>query len=226
MITQLPRWIEYGAFLLAFVAGVINAIGLLGVEHQAISHLSGTATQLGASLLQGSTSLTLHLSGIIVSFFAGATLCGVLLRSSALKLGRHYDTVLAIEAALLFSAMHLLSHGNYVGLFAASMACGLQNAMITTYSGAIIRTTHLTGIVTDLGLMLGDVLRGAALPKRKVALFCLIASGFILGGTVGAALFNWLAFWAFAIPATICTVLALSYRLYCITHPDQLPKRQ
>jgi uncharacterized membrane protein YoaK (UPF0700 family) len=47
-----------------------------------------------------------------------------------------------------------------VATFWASAACGLQNAMVSTYSGAIIRTTHITGTVTDLGAMIGQYLRG------------------------------------------------------------------
>ncbi|MDY6889953.1 MAG: DUF1275 domain-containing protein, partial [Pseudomonadota bacterium] len=47
MLTKLPKWVEYGAFTLAFIAGIVNAIGLLGFEHQAISHLSGSVTLLG-----------------------------------------------------------------------------------------------------------------------------------------------------------------------------------
>lgn len=50
MITKLPRWVEYGAFLLALLAGTVNAIGLLGFQHQAVSHISGTVTLLGTSI--------------------------------------------------------------------------------------------------------------------------------------------------------------------------------
>lgn len=49
MISKLPRWVEYGALLLAGLAGSVNAIGLLGFQHQAISHISGTMSLLGSS---------------------------------------------------------------------------------------------------------------------------------------------------------------------------------
>ncbi|MGL6314541.1 YoaK family protein [Vibrio sp. WXL103] len=214
MITKLPKWIEYGAFLLAFVAGCINAIGLLGFEHQSVSHLSGTATLIGASLLNHTPSVTLHLTGVVVAFFAGAALSGVLLPSTAVKLGRHYDTALAIEALLLLIAMYLLANDSFYGHFAASAACGLQNAMVTTYSGAIVRTTHLTGIITDLGIMLGSMLRGESFNRRRVLLFSLITLGFISGGAVGAYLFSRWAFYALMAPSAICALLALGYRIY------------
>ncbi|MED5493455.1 MAG: DUF1275 family protein [Pseudomonadota bacterium] len=50
MISRLPSWVEAGAFSLALMAGVVNAVGLLGFSHQAVSHLTGTSTLLGARL--------------------------------------------------------------------------------------------------------------------------------------------------------------------------------
>lgn len=214
MITKLPDWVEYGAFILAFVAGCINAVGLLGFEQQALSHVSGTATLLGTTLVADSFPGILHLSGILAAFFIGASVSGFLLRGSALKLGRHYDTALVLEALLIFAAFFLLSEESYYGHLAASAACGLQNALVTTYSGAIVRTTHLTGIFTDLGIMLGLWLRGEAFDKRKAILFLLIIAGFISGGVSGAFLFANIEFQALLAPAFICLLLALSYRLY------------
>ncbi|MFT6909210.1 MAG: uncharacterized membrane protein YoaK (UPF0700 family), partial [Oleiphilaceae bacterium] len=203
-----------GAFVLAFVAGCINAIGLLGFEHQSVSHVSGTATLIGTSLLTSSGEKTLHLIGILVSFFIGAALSGFMLHGNALKLGKHYDTALIIESCLIFIALYLLSEGSFYGHFAASTACGLQNALATTYSGAVIRTTHLTGIFTDLGLMLGEAFRGEVFDKRKAILFLLIIMGFILGGTSGAYLFDLYNFKALLAPGLICLILAVAYRIY------------
>ncbi len=209
---------EYGAFLLALVAGCINAIGLLGFEHQSVSHLSGTATLVGAGLLGNPLVTTLHLLGVLLSFFVGAALAGFLLHGASLKLGRHYDTALVLEAILILGASVLLSQGLVYGHFAASAACGLQNALATTYSGAVIRTTHVTGIFTDLGIMIGSLLRGEAFDRRKLQLFLLIITGFIAGGTVGALLFARWQFDALYVPATTCLLLALAYHFYSKAH--------
>ena len=218
MISKLPRWIEYGAFILAFVAGCINAIGLLGFEHQSVSHLSGTATLLGTSMLGNGIGTSLHLGGILFAFFIGAAISGFLLHGSTLKLGRHYDTALILESILIFVALYLLSSGSVYGHYAASAACGMQNALATTYSGAVIRTTHLTGIFTDLGIMLGSVLRGEIFDRRKALLFTLIIVGFITGGTFGAYMFGLFNFNALLVPGLICLLLAACYRLYLKEH--------
>ncbi|TNF36491.1 MAG: DUF1275 domain-containing protein, partial [Gammaproteobacteria bacterium] len=180
--------------------------------------LSGTATLLGTGLLRGSLAANVHLLGVLLSFFAGAAVAGFLLHDSTLKLGRHYDTALVCESLLLLFALLLLSQDVFYGHFLASAACGLQNAMATTYSGAIIRTTHVTGIFTDLGIMLGRLLRGESLDRRKATLFLLIITGFIAGGTFGAAAYHAWQFLALALPAMACLFMAGTYRRYSRRH--------
>lgn len=212
MLSRLPKWVEYGAFLLAFVAGSVNAVALLGFHHQAVSHLSGTATLIGSVLFTQSSGTLLHLTGILLSFVMGSAISGYMLTGRSLKLGRFYDVLLVLEALFLFVSMCLLLNGHTSGHYLASAACGLQNALATTYSGAVVRTTHLTGIFTDLGIMLGERLQGKALDRRKACLFVIIVLGFICGGAIGSWLFLQLGFWALFIPAVVCLLLAALYR--------------
>lgn len=218
MISQLPKWVEVGAFILALVAGFVNAVGLLSFEHQSVSHLSGTATLLGTSFLNSSLQDVIHLVGVLLSFLLGSILSGFLLHGSTLKLGRHYDTALIIEAILLLVSLWFLSQDSFHGHYFASAACGLQNALATTYSGAIIRTTHVTGIFTDLGIMLGEFVRGEALDKRKLQLFTFIIIGFVSGGTLGALLYAKYEFMALLFPASSCFFIAAIYRVYAKSH--------
>ncbi len=197
--------------MLAFVAGCVNAVGLLGFEHQSISHISGTATLVGSGIIDSSISDVFHLVVILISFLLGASLSGFFLSGRSLKLGRHYDTLLAIEGLFLLVSIYLLESSSLSGHYLASAACGLQNALATNYSGAIVRTTHLTGIFTDLGIMIGAKFRGKVFDKRKAVLFLLIICGFIIGGAFGAYIFNLFQFFALAVPAVICFSMAISY---------------
>ncbi len=214
MLSRLPRWVEYGAFMLALVAGSVNAVALLGFQHQAVSHLSGTATLIGSAMLNPDAGVLLHLIGILLSFVMGSAISGFMLTETSLKLGRFYDVLLVIEAVLLMVAMYLLLNNYTSGHYFASAACGLQNALATTYSGAVVRTTHLTGIFTDLGIMLGGAFQGKVLDKRKVFLFIIIVVGFILGGCLGAWLFLTFGFYALCVPSALCVCLAILYRSY------------
>lgn len=216
MLAKLPRWIEYGAFALALLAGTVNAVGLLGFQHQSVSHVSGIATSLGVELAQVKPD-ALHLAAILLSFLCGSVISGIFLNGQSLKLGRHYDSLLAVEGLLLLTAIILLEQQTVAGHYLASMACGLQNALATTYSGAVIRTTHVTGVLTDLGIMLGSVLRGAEFDRRKLVLLLLIFTGFVCGGVAGSILYAAFAFKALLAPAIICFALAAAYRLYMKT---------
>ncbi|USH03439.1 DUF1275 domain-containing protein [Grimontia kaedaensis] len=214
MISKLPKWVEYGAFILALTAGFVNGIGMLGFEHQAISHLSGTATLIGTDIINSHPVKLVHLLCILAGFFGGAMLSGLILKDGTLSLGRRYDFLLLVEAALLLGAIYPMSQSTVYGLYFAAAACGIQNGLVTSYSGAIVRTTHITGIITDLGLMFGAWLRGQPLNQRKLVLFIVIAIGFIFGGTLSAILFPMLKEKAFVLPASICVILALIYRIH------------
>ena len=111
-------------------------------------------------------------------------------------------------------AQLLLNEGLFYAHFLASAACGLQNALATRYSGAVVRTTHLTGIVTDLGIMLGAKCRGEPIDGRKLQLFLVIIGGFIAGGTGGALAFSDYEQLALVLPAAVCLLMALAYHRF------------
>ncbi len=214
MFTKLPRWVEIGGFWLAAIAGAVNAIGLLGFKHQAVSHLTGTSTLLGLALVNLDVVEGTHLILILASFLLGAALSGAIIDNAVLRLGHRYSIALLIEAGLLLLAMVALNRGSNAGHFLASAACGLQNGMVSTYSGAVIRTTHVSGLFTDLGTMLGARLRGHLIDRRKAFLSILLITGFILGGALGAKAFQHLQFYALAIPALAAAALACVYWLF------------
>ena len=155
MISKLPRWVWIGAWALAFVAGMVNVVGLLGFEHQAITHLTGTTSLLAASLANLDIWKALHFAAVIGSFVGGCVISGFLIQDSALRLGRRYGVALLMESILLCIAVPFLKRDSAFGVYLASCACGLQNAMVSTYSGSILRTTHLSGMFTDIGIFLG-----------------------------------------------------------------------
>jgi uncharacterized membrane protein YoaK (UPF0700 family) len=214
MIKKLPAWIEIGAFLLAFIAGVINVVGLLSFQHQSVSHLTGTASFLSLKIMQGDWQLAIHFCGVMLSFFLGALLSGLIIQNATLRLGKRYSAALLLESFLLFTALMMLQHNYSNSDFLASAACGLQNAMVSTYSGAIIRTTHITGTVTDLGVMIGQYLRGHTIDTRKLGLYLLLLTGFITGGLVGAFGFLQIHYAILWLPIISTQILALIYGWY------------
>ena len=211
---RLPTWVWIGAVALSSVAGMVNVVGFLGFEHQAVSHMTGSTSQLGMAIAQGDWRAVGHLWGLLIAFSLGAMLSGLLIQGSALQLGRRYGVALAIESALLLVAIPLFEQQQIWGALAAAMACGLQNAMATTFSGAVVRTTHLSGMFTDLGIGLGHLLRGLPLQVRRLTLSGLIISGFLGGGIVGAWLFMHFRYDALLAPALLTGLTGIVYVMY------------
>lgn len=214
MGVQLPRWVWVGAFLLSTIAGMVNVVGYLGFEHQAITHLTGTTTLLGDAVASLDFGRALHLAGVIASFVVGAAVSALIVQDSSLRLGRRYGAALTLVSLLLLAAVPMFERGWIAGAWAAAMACGLQNAMATTYSGAVVRTTHLSGMFTDLGIGIGHALRGMPLQRRRLTLSGLIIAGFFLGSTAGALLFRALHYRALLVPAALTGTVGIGYSLY------------
>ena len=214
MGVQLPRWVWIGAFVLSSIAGMVNVTGYLGFEHQAITHLTGTTTLLGDALASGAYDRARSLAGVALAFMLGAALSGLIVQDSTLRLGRRYGIALGIESLLLLCAIPLLERQHVAGLWVAAMACGLQNAMATTYSGAVVRTTHLSGMFTDLGIGLGHALRGMPLPKRRLRLSALIITGFLCGAMLGARLYAAFGYDALIVPAALTGSAGVGYAAF------------
>lgn len=204
---------------LAFVAGATNAGGLLAVG-QYTSHMSGIISTMADNLAIGRLSVGLTGLAAALSFLTGAILTTLMVRwARAHDLESEYALPLLIEAGLLvvfgtkgsvFSDSHVL---NVVMLLCFTM--GLQNAIITKISDAVIRTTHLTGMVTDIGIAIGRVISAAA--KRdveiissaelaKLRLLASLVGLFFTGGVIGALGFKHAGF-LFTLPLAAVLVL-------------------
>ncbi|HQZ32415.1 MAG TPA: YoaK family protein [Arenimonas sp.] len=214
MASRLATWVWIGAAALACVAGMVNVVGYLGFEHQAITHLTGTTSLLGAALAQGNLRAGLQLAGMLLAFVLGAVLSGLLIKDSVLQLGRRYGVALSFEAALLVLAVPLFEQGYFAGPLLAAVAIGLQNAMATTYSGAIIRTSHVSGMFTDLGISIGHALRGLPVDHRRLSLCLVIISAFLAGGVMGAVLYGHWQYQALYLPAVLTGTTGLIYGVY------------
>jgi len=235
------------AVTLAWVAGYTNIITFLtcGV---ATSHVSGTASQLGFDFVEAKWGAAILAVTILVSFYAGATISGF-----CQEFGRRRDwesiyvLPMALQAALLFLFGAGLYHNDgtlaeldallYVFVGLAASAMGLQNATITRISSGVVRTTHVTGVLTDLGLDTAqftfwawDKSRDASTPEtaqrilrslrkhpssRRIVLLTAILASFALGATLGTVAYEILPRW--------CMVPPVLFLLWIVIQDTVLP---
>jgi uncharacterized membrane protein YoaK (UPF0700 family) len=212
-------------FALAFVAGATNAGAFLAVR-QYTSHMTGIVSAMADELVLGNLSLVLDGLGGLLSFLLGAATSAVLVNMARRRrLHSEFAFPLLLEAALLLCFGLLGGQlARIEGLFVpltVMLLCfimGLQNAVISKLSNAEIRTTHVTGIVTDLGIELGKLFywnRGTAgdpgvlanRPRLKILAAMLLS--FFAGGVFGAVGFKHVGY-SLTVPlAVLLVVLAI-----------------
>lgn len=218
MIPQLRGWtavqrtpannVRLGVTL-SFVAGATNAGGFLAVG-QYTSHMTGVLSSVADSLVLGQATLALAgLAALLAFTFGAMTTAWMVNWGLRRQLQSAYGRPLLLEAALLL-VFGLFGTG--INFFAplfvpltVLVLCfimGLQNAVITKISHSEIRTTHITGLLTDLGIELGKLLYINRLTRqplvegnrRKIRLHLSLISSFFIGGVMGALGFKHIGF--------------------------------
>lgn len=208
--------------VLAFVAGAINAGGFLAVGTYT-SHMTGMVSSIADDL----TAHQWKLAGLAVvhifSFFAGSVMSSVLVNWARRRhLHSEFALALMVEAVLLLG-FGLMAASGIVGETTGlhlliSWLCfimGLQNGLITKISHADIRTTHMTGIITDLGIETGRLLFGKATDgavhwnRKKVVRLARLLAGFVIGAIAGAAVFRIFGFVSVVPFALLLALLAV-----------------
>jgi uncharacterized membrane protein YoaK (UPF0700 family) len=173
-----------GALGLAAAAGFVNSVAL-GFFLTPVSHMTGGVSHLGMNIAEAHWPDAAASLLIVIGFVAGAMLAGMIVGAWKLIPGRRYGVAMIAEGCLLGAATFLFLHKHRLALPAVSMACGLQNAMSSSYCGLMIRTTHVTGIVTDIGVMLGHWLRHRQVEAWKLRFLLLVVASFGLGCWLG-----------------------------------------
>jgi len=194
---------------LSFVAGATNAGGFLAVG-QYTSHMTGIVSSVADNLVLGQLALAMAGLASLLAFVSGAmTTAWMVNWALRRKLHSAYGRPLLLEALLLlvfglFGAGINWSAGLFVPLTVLVLyfIMGLQNAVITKISNAEIRTTHVTGLVTDLGIELGKLFYINRLTReklvkanrKKLGIHFKLITSFFVGGLAGALGFKAIGF--------------------------------
>jgi len=228
--------------VLAFVAGAVNAGGFLVIK-QYTSHMTGIVSSIADELVLGNALLVFSGLSALAAFLVGAATTAILINwARHRQMHSEYALSLALEAALLM-LFGLLGANleSYVAVFVPAtviLLCyimGLQNAIVTKISKAEIRTTHVTGLVTDLGIELGKLIYWNRSHTKKSELYvtanldklgihALILGMFFAGGVAGALGFKSAGFVATVPLALILLLLAfipILDDLLLLAHPHQ-----
>lgn len=211
---------------LAFVAGATNAGGFLAVG-QYTSHMTGIISTMADNLALGHLAIAAIALASLASFLIGAATSAILINWRRRRKKRsEYAFPLLVEALLLlfFGLAGANLHARVGALVPITilLLCfimGLQNAIITKISSAVIRTTHVTGLITDIGIELGKLLywnRPSAnavyeevrANRQRLKIHILLVGFFFIGGILGAISFKSFGFISVVPLAVLLLVIA------------------
>jgi len=175
-----------GGSCLAALAGALNAAFLL-LLGTSVSHLSGDvarfAIDIGAQ--NGLSGPAFLLLGALVGFVFGALVSGFLIHHPTLELSRPYGRSVTAIGVTLIGSWACFGRYDFAAVGLAGMACGFQNALATHYRGIVLRTTHVTGLLTDLGVTIGMRLRGYEVQGWKILVPFVLVLAFCVGAGAG-----------------------------------------
>lgn len=203
------------ASLLSFVAGIVNISGLLSVNILT-TNLTGHFAYFSDTVVNADYSKALVYLLFVICFIFGSFLSALLAELTARK-NQNLSYVLPIlmEIALLLVAALLPPLNPDLTASLLLFAMGMQNSLVTRVSHSVVRTTHLTGLFTDLGIELSQLLfnkkdTGRFMIKKSINLKLAIISFFFIGGITGGYSYVFLGIKTLLI-ACICLLLGLLY---------------
>ncbi|KAG5457937.1 MAG: hypothetical protein BJ554DRAFT_1940 [Olpidium bornovanus] len=149
--------------------------------------MTGHITKFASSVGSFQISSALWYAMVIGSFISGSSVSGYVTGDNKFRLGRSYGGLLLLESLAFLVMFFLLKFDvGWAATSVAAFACGLQNAMATSYSGAVLRTTHCTGMCTDVGVLLGQIARkNPRVEKWRLKVFIPLLVAYAVGGLAG-----------------------------------------
>lgn len=194
-----PKHVLIGGALLAFGASFIN-IGFMMLVGASVSHLTGDISAVATlAVVAGDPGRMLHILHVgvaTVGFLVGSVAAGYGLHHPQLELSRPYGRILSVLGLLLIATYFVYNFSVTLALFVGSFVCGVQNALASRYRGMVLRTTHLTGMFTDLGVSLGMRLRGHKVENWRLTGPAALLIGFFIGAAVSSVVVKyWGVLW-------------------------------
>lgn len=195
--------------ILTCLAGAVNAISIFGYDGTTVSHLTGLVSKVAINITEGSFEGVWEVLRVILLFFLGAVVSGFITGERAFYLHKRYGFIIIAIGVLIFIPYFLpIKYGVLVFAF----VMGLQNGMVVSFKGIVVRMTHMSGNITDLGVFIGYKLRRNNNEKIITGLIPFVAIiSFIIGGILGVLLYRSIHNVVFFITSSIYIILGLAY---------------
>ncbi len=203
------------ASLLSFVAGIVNVGGFLAVQRlttNVTGHFAFFVDEIFKLNFWQGFVYFLYIFFFFLGSFVSNLIVEIISKTSD-RLIYIIPTIIESVILILLAVFGQFLISQNPNLLACSLlfAMGLQNSLVTTISNATVRTTHLTGLFTDLGIELSQLFFYKQKDQKdklysSIKLRLTIITFFFLGGILGGIFYSTLKLYVLAIAATVLII--------------------
>lgn len=167
-------------YQLCFIAGFINLVAIQ-YYHVTSSHHTGNVSQLAKAMITGDIDRTLLLLCLLFCFMLGGVISGLIFHQRSFNWQRPYGLFLVGLATIYTLAAYFISH-TVIFIYLLTLISGILNSLCIYFRGTLVRTTHITGYLTDIGVEIGRWIRGDRTHDWRIKFYSLSIGSFCLGG--------------------------------------------
>jgi uncharacterized membrane protein YoaK (UPF0700 family) len=211
------HWILFGNLFLCFNAGYIDSLTFNSLYMIPSSHMSGNLAQIGIQMAYQKYAMVFYILMTYLSFICGCIITGIVIKDENFKLGQNYGILLLFISMILIFGIIIedwMPNSIYF-IICCSFVCGLQNAMTSKYSNNIIRTTHMTGSTTDIGIYIGHYINGNKEDIWKLKTLTISVFGFLIGSFIGTIAYQHFIHFALIFNIFISFICGIIHLTYC-----------
>ncbi len=195
--------------ILTCSGGFLNTLGILEFG-DSISHFSGNVSRLAIEFETVNFFRVNTILCLLLSYFLGSIFSGMILNSQEFSFKHRYGIILmsiGLSIVFLYEFFYLTIFFKY----ALTFLLGVQNGLFISYRGVVVRTTHITGNLTDAGVYFGRAIRGERQDSWKILFYSFNIFVFFLGSFLGIKIFNKLGSLAFIVIALVYITIGTVY---------------
>lgn len=205
---QSKNWIYRAVTLLSINGGFVNSITFESFFHNPVGYVTGNITFAASYLASFQVINFVDVVGAIGGFLIGAILSGLIIPYNNYARDNRYNFAFILEALLIFFGMLGLICAVPTSKYLLAVALGLQNGCTTHYGKSIIRTTHMTGTTTDLGIMIAHkLIKRYDIPMWRLLIRLFLLLGFFIGSVLGIIAYKITGYYGLILSIIICIIM-------------------
>lgn len=217
----LHRLLLHWIYMLCFLGGFINTVSIVKYSYT-VSHFTGHISKTAINIGEGNFSEVFKILSIIIAFILGSTISGYLVDGREFNLRRRYGySMLILGMGLLI--LYFSVKDTWLFFYYLPFMVGVQNGLFISYKGVVVRTSHISGSITDAGVYFGHCLKGKKEDKWKVYFCIFTVLIFLFGGFLGIEFYFILGDMVFIVAGlgyivVACIYFSLRHRYRAVLH--------